>query len=157
MRSEARVISFVRRRKRGLMRNYVYLKFQIQQPLAERDRERDSSCKCILQCQHLISALNAWATWAKYTTGCPCATQFPLQGCMNDLTTVRTLNRKRRRSLLCLTYFHCHVIHGRLYNQALADARLTVREFNVCIEPAYIRGMRGQLIGPISLSVDASL
>ena len=46
----------------------------------------------VIQCRHLIAALNAWAAWAKYTTACPFGTQFPGHGCMYDLTTKRTFD-----------------------------------------------------------------
>ena len=41
---------------------------------------------------HLIPAINTWADRAKYTTARPISTQFPGHGCMNDLTTERSLD-----------------------------------------------------------------
>ena len=44
------------------------------------------------QCRHLISALNAWAARAEYTTASPIASRFPGQGCMDDVTTERSFD-----------------------------------------------------------------
>ena len=41
----------------------------------------------ILRCRHLILVLNAVAAQAYYTTASPIVTQFPGQGCVDDLTT----------------------------------------------------------------------
>ena len=40
----------------------------------------------ILQCRHLISALNALAARANHTTAHPIAIQFPGHRCMEDIT-----------------------------------------------------------------------
>ena len=48
----------------------------------------------LLQCQHLIPALNAWAALVHYTTACPIATQFPWRGCMGDLTIEPSLGKQ---------------------------------------------------------------
>ena len=40
-------------------------------------------------CGHLIPALNAGATRAKYTTARPIAIQFYMHGCMDNLKTER--------------------------------------------------------------------
>ena len=40
-----------------------------------------------IQCRPLISALNAWADQAYYTTARLIANQFAGNGCMHDLTT----------------------------------------------------------------------
>ena len=81
-------------------------------------------CSWPLQCRHLIPALNAWAALAKYKTTCPIATQFPWHGCMNDLQPNVTLICKLRGSLMFLSYF-IEIIHGCLYNQAMADIQST--------------------------------
>ena len=79
-----------------------------------------------LQCRHLIPALNVWAAVrAKYTTACPIATHFPGHGCMNDPQLNVTLIHTLRGSLMCLSYLNWNVIHGCLYNQAMAGVRST--------------------------------
>ena len=58
-----------------------------------------------IQCRHSIPALIVWAARAKYNTARPIATQFPGHGCMDDLTTERSLVLQALRvSFMCLAY-----------------------------------------------------
>ena len=78
-----------------------------------------------IQCRHLIPALNAWAVQAYYTTARPIDTQFHGHGCVDYLQIERRCYQiATLRSLMCFDHFW-HVIHGVLYNQALADVRST--------------------------------
>ena len=86
----------------------------------------------LLQCQHLIPALNAWAAWAKYKTTCPIATQFPGHGCMNDLQPNVTLIRKLRGSLMCLSNFIEMLSMGVCTTRQWQTSGQLVQEFNVC-------------------------
>ena len=81
----------------------------------------------VLQCRHLIPALNAWAAWALYTTTLPIAALLSfldIDAWMTSQMNV-ALIRKLRGSLMCLAYSFLHVTHGCFNNQALTDVRST--------------------------------
>ena len=60
----------------------------------------------LLQCRHLIPALNAWAVRACYTTARPIGTQIHGHGCMDYLKIERRCYQiATLRSLMCLGYF----------------------------------------------------
>ena len=67
----------------------------------------------IVQCRHLIPALNAWATRAKYTTACPIATlsQSWMHECMDDLTTERGVDLQATWviDVLDSVFFTCYI------------------------------------------------
>ena len=46
-------------------------------------------------------------------------------GCIDDLTTERSFDSQATWVIDELFLFYLHAIHGRLYNQALADVRST--------------------------------
>ena len=78
---------------------------------------------CHIQCRHLITAINVWAA---QTTIRLIVTQFPWQGCMDDLITKLALIRKLCESLMCLAYFLTfYPNYGCLYNRALANVLST--------------------------------
>ena len=56
-----------------------------------------------------------------YTTVCMVDIQFPGHGCMGDLTTKRNFDLQATWVIGVLGLCFRHVIHGYLYNQALAD------------------------------------
>ena len=60
----------------------------------------------MLQCWHLIPALNARATPAWYTSARPIVTQLSGYGCMDDLKTECSFGLQANcRSLMCLNFF----------------------------------------------------
>ena len=78
-----------------------------------------------LQCGHLSPALNAWAARAKYTTAWPISTHFPGHWCVDCLKTERSFGLQVTCVIDVLGWYFWHVIHGRLFEQTLADVRLT--------------------------------
>ena len=56
-------------------------------------------------------------------TAHPKATQFPGHGYVDDLITERRFDLQATQVVVLLCLFFWHVIHGCLYNQALADDR----------------------------------
>ena len=95
-------------------------------------RRLDNAEKDLVQCRHLIPALNALADRAKYTTTCPIATFFPGHGCMNDLQLNVTLIRKLRGSLMCLSYFIGMLSMGVCTTRQWQTSDRLVQELNGC-------------------------
>ena len=50
-----------------------------------------------VQCRHLITALNAWAAKAEYTTARPVANYFPKNASNDDLTIERSFDLQASR------------------------------------------------------------
>ena len=113
-------------RKRG-WRNICYSKWQSWYVWIQMGKIYNTTPSIALQvqCRHLISALNAWAVRAEFTSTCPIAAQFPGHGCMVNLTNECSFDSQGTRVIDVLGLFFWHVIHGRLQNQVLADVRAT--------------------------------
>ena len=79
----------------------------------------------IVQYQHLILALNAWAVRCNTR---PHARLPPSFLGIKDLTTERSFNSQARWAIDELWLFCWHVIQGCLYNLVLADVRSTRAE-----------------------------
>ena len=67
-----------------------------------------------VQCRHLISAPNAWAARAKYTTSSPIATQVPEYGCMDNFRTELRFDLQSMWVINVLCLFFDMFIHGWL-------------------------------------------
>ena len=79
-----------------------------------------------------MPALNAYTAWAKYTTACSIATQFPGQiGCMDELTTKRSFDSQTTLVIAMQNYFEMFFMDVYTTCHRRTSGRL-VDELNVC-------------------------
>ena len=93
---------------------------------------RSTSYLCLIQCQHLIPALNAWAARAEYTTAHPIATQFPGHGCMYDLTTERSFDSQAMWVINVFDFLFDMIYMGVCTTRHWQMSGRLVQELNVC-------------------------
>ena len=99
-------------------RDIIVLECNVNDPFEHIGNLKHVRCQAAVQGQHLIPVLHVWVVWAYYTTARPIATQFPGQGCIDDLETERSFDLEATwvidvLGLFLTCYLWC------LYNQAL--------------------------------------